>query len=83
MKTRRKIYLYLGIALVVLNVLVDIVEISDGREFNQGTAFSIGYFIGSHILLIFGLVFLRLAARLQKKIKAKEMHNMIEDIGKS
>ncbi len=82
MKTRRKIYLYLGIAFVLINLLVDIVELSDGREFNQGIAFSIGYFIGSHILLIFGLVFLRLAARLQKKIRAQEMHKMIEDIGR-
>ncbi len=38
--------------------------------------------IGSHILLLFGLVFLRLASKLQKKIKAHEMRQMIEDIGK-
>ena len=74
--------MYIGITLVVINLLVDIVELSERREFNQGIAYSIGYFIGSHILLLFGLVFLRLAARLQKKIKAREMRQMIEDIGK-
>ncbi len=54
MKTRKALYLFIGIILIALNLIVDVIGwLENSYVLNS---YTIGYFIGSHILLIFGLV---------------------------
>jgi uncharacterized membrane protein len=85
MKIRRVVYFILGCLLILLNILVDIVNPDKSPMAEDESAYNIGYFVGSHILIIFGLLFLFWAFRLHKKIKAmpdKELEKNIDDIGK-
>lgn len=85
MKTRRTVYITTGIFLIVLNIFVDIVNPDGGNDFSNPN-FSIGYFMGSHFFVIVGLVLLRLAYKVNQKIKNKELSHLgrsIGDIGKS
>jgi hypothetical protein len=85
MKIRRAIYIILGSLFILVNILVDIINPDNSPMVTQGNAFSFGYFIGSHFLIIFGLVFLGLAYRVNKKIKRKqnnELEKNINEIGK-
>ncbi len=84
MKTRRNIYIGIGSILILLNVLVDIISFTEYTPESTGVGFSIGYFIGSHFLLIFGVILLRLAYRLNKRIKSREeltLDKSIDEIG--
>ena len=81
MKTRRNVYLIVGIILIILNLLVEITEYIDNPEY---FSFNIGYLIGYNFLLICGLVLLRFAYKLQKKInrlKQYEFEESIKNIG--
>ncbi|MEO6252846.1 MAG: hypothetical protein ABIO79_06055 [Ferruginibacter sp.] len=84
MKTRRTVYIIIGSLLLVLNLLVDLVELSENKWDPGDGAAGIGYIIGSHIFVITGLIFLRLAYTLHKKIRAKDEDHSeeIENIGK-
>ncbi|RYY46296.1 MAG: hypothetical protein EOO06_14785 [Chitinophagaceae bacterium] len=82
MKTRRIIYLIIGITLVVLNLLVDIVDYSNiTAEILKGDSFSIGYLIGSQFLMITGIAFLGLAARSRRKLNNSALEKSIAEIG--
>lgn len=87
MKTRRIIYVTIGSILVLINLLFDLMTWSEYNAAASTTqAYDIGYFLGSHILLIFGLVFLRLAYKLNKRIKkapGDELEESINSIGKN
>jgi hypothetical protein len=85
MKTRRTVYLIIGSLLLVLNLLVDLVELSQNKMLPGDTAYNIGYIIGSHIFAITGLIFLRLAYKAHKKIRAQEEDHLedIDNIGKN
>ncbi len=86
MKIRRAIYIILGSLLILLNILVDIVTPDRSPMTQEADAYNIGYFVGSHILIIFGLLFLFLAFRLHKRIRARpdnELEKNIDDIGKN
>lgn len=83
MKTRKIIYTVIGSILIILNLLVDIAELGTIKTSKEDAGYSIGYFIGSHILLIFGLILLRMAYKLQKRMKKKETQEMIDSIGNS
>ena len=82
MKTRRNIYLIIGGVLIVLNLLVDIVNFNEDKS--KDISYSIGYFIGSHILLLTGIILLRMAYTIHKKIinRHNKLDNEIENIGK-
>jgi hypothetical protein len=86
MKAKRIIYLTVGILFVLLNLLTDIMELSEKNYSGDNPSYSLGYFIGSHIFLFFGLVLLRLAYKQHKKIKIemqnRELNNQIDSIGK-
>lgn len=84
MKTRRSIYIVVGTVLILLNILLDIVNPDSANNFT-GDAFNIGYFLGSHFLVISGLVLLSLAYKVDKKIKMKKLAQLereIDEIGK-
>ena len=86
MKIRRVVYIILGSLLILFNILVDIVNPDKSRITAGDGAYSIGYFVGSHILIIVGLLFLIMAFRVHKKIKAtpdNELEKNINDIGKN
>ena len=82
MKTRKNIYLTVGILLIVLNLLVDIAEFKRFKSLSEDSAYTIGYFIGSHLFLFSGVLLLRWAYKLQKKIENKQTREMIDSIGK-
>ncbi len=71
MKTRKALYLFIGIILIALNLIVDVIEWFENSYILN--SYTIGYFIGPPILLIFGLVLLRMAYRLHKKLMEKIM----------
>ena len=77
MKTRRIIYFSLGILLILLNILVDIVN-PDGPNRNDDS-YNIGYFLGSHVIMIIGLILLGFAYKLHKKIKRTNENNDLKD----
>lgn len=84
MKLRRGVYIVVGGFLILTNLLMDIVEPDSANNFTAD-AFNIGYFLGSHFLLIAGLVLLRLAYRVHQKIKKKELVQLeqaLDEIGK-
>jgi EamA domain-containing membrane protein RarD len=82
MKTRRNIYLIIGVVLILLNLLVDIVNFNEDKS--KDIPYSIGYFIGAHIFLLIGIILVRMAYKLHKKIinRYNELDNEIENIGK-
>jgi hypothetical protein len=85
MKTRRNIYYSIGVFLIVLNLLVDFVNLPEFFTEVETYDFSIGYIIGYHFLMLFGIVLLRLGYKLNKKIKLSESFDIdasIENIGK-
>lgn len=83
MKTRRSIYIVTGTILILLNILVDIVNPDSTNTLTEG-GFNIGYFLGSHFWVIIGLVLLRLAYKVNQKIKMKELSQLekaVDEIG--
>lgn len=81
MKTRRTLYLLIGAFLIVISLAVDFINFFEDRDANSD---SMGYFIGSNILLIFGLVLLRMSYSLNKKLLKKNdpLEKSIDNIGK-
>ncbi|HSB91831.1 MAG TPA: hypothetical protein VLC28_01880 [Flavitalea sp.] len=70
MKTRRLLYLILGIALIALNVIRFIVDyfypyVTDRTDL----PFTIGVYIGKVLFFMLGVLFLRAAYRIETKIK--------------
>ncbi|MBX3241375.1 MAG: hypothetical protein KIT80_17830 [Chitinophagaceae bacterium] len=86
MKIRRSAYLAIGVFLIILNILINITNPYDMLYGPGGDSFNPGYFLGSNFFVIFGLVLLRLAYKVQQKIKTaiqmKEMEDAIREIGK-
>ncbi|MFT3703416.1 MAG: hypothetical protein QM802_13655 [Agriterribacter sp.] len=85
MKTRRNIYIIVGTILIVLNLFINIVR-PDSSLHESGEAFNVGYFIGSYLFVIVGLILLRLAYNVQLKIKLQErkkLEDALEEIGKA
>ncbi|MGB4845944.1 MAG: hypothetical protein WBP16_15870 [Ferruginibacter sp.] len=80
MKTRRVIYIIFGSVLITLNLLVDLVYFSEYEPEDKSIAYKIGSIIGGHIFLIAGLIFLRLAYSVHKKIKRKEEDSLEEAV---
>lgn len=82
MKTRKNIYLTLGVVLIILNVLLDIAEFNRFKSLSEDNAYTIGYFIGAHVFLFAGLFLVRMAYKGQKRINNKQTKEMIDNIGK-
>ena len=80
MKTRRNIYLIIGTVLVVLNLLTDFVSLSEYSS--QDNGYNIGYFIGSHFLMIIGFVLLRFAYKINQRLKIAAPNSLEEEIEK-
>ena len=79
MKVKKYVYLIVGALFILLNLLTDILSLS---EYNSNDAFyNIGYFLGSHILFLVGIIFLRMAYKINKKLKSKE-NSLDEEIEK-
>ena len=68
MKTRRNIYIGLGSFLILLNIIVDVVELAEYRPTPGISPYGISYFLGAHILLIFGLLLLRMAYTVNQQV---------------
>lgn len=86
MTIRRNIYLVIGIVLIALNLLSDLLGRNEIVNDLGDTSFSLGYMIGSHIMLIAGMVLIGFAYKIQKRIvrhRKKEFEKSIEEIGKN
>ncbi|HEX2683962.1 MAG TPA: hypothetical protein VHL77_08510 [Ferruginibacter sp.] len=79
MKTRRTLYVIIGSLLLVLNLILDLLDLSEHKQRGTDTAYNVGYILGSHIFAIVGLIFLRLAYKLHKRINAVE-DEQLDDI---
>ena len=83
MKKRRNVYLINGSLLILVNPLIDITE---NNQYTNDIYYNIGYLLGSQFLLIFGVVLLILANKVQKKIntmKQNEFEDSIKNIGQT
>lgn len=74
MRLRRNIYLVIGIVLIALNLLSDLLGSKEIISESGDTSFSLGYMIGSHIMLIVGLILTGFAYKIQKKIVLQRIH---------
>ena len=81
MKTRKNIYLTIGIILIVLNLLVDITDFTHIKLQVQNDKSGFGYVIGSQFLLIIGLILVRMAYKLKLRIERTQLQDMINKIG--
>lgn len=82
MKSKRNTYFFIGTALIVFNIVTDILNMKEYKKEDMG--YNIGYFIGSHLLLIIGLFLYRSAYKLNRKLKSEgsdSVNNDIERIG--
>lgn len=86
MKARRNVYIIIGAILIIANLYLDIEQTTEiyriQHSFNMYD--SIGGLLGSNLLLIFGIILLRWAYKIQKKIRGlvnEELENAIENIG--
>ncbi|MEI7736566.1 MAG: hypothetical protein WCI49_13945 [Ferruginibacter sp.] len=85
MKTRRTVYLFIGVLLIFLNILAYVA--SPGKVFKHAPgdlAYSIPYYFGAFFVAIIGFVFLFASLRLQRKIRRKDsevMNSAIKEIG--
>jgi hypothetical protein len=83
-KTRRNIYLGIGSILILLNILMDMVELTKDSSSPAVSPYSVGYFLGAHILMIVGFLLLRMAYKVNQRIKSKGaimLDRSIEAIG--
>ncbi len=77
-KTRRNIYYTIGSCLILLNLLVDLSELP--QLIADVESYGIGYFLGYHILMIFGIILLIMGYKLNKKIKFVENFDVEKSI---
>jgi Na+/melibiose symporter-like transporter len=80
MKQRKTIYTVIAVVLIVINLLVDLQNLSKNKFETRNISYSVGYFIGGHFFLIIGIVLLVLAYKLKQRIKAKENQELEETI---
>ena len=80
MKTRRNIYYIIGVFLIILNLLTDLKSLSENNS--KDTGYSIGYFIGSHILLLIGIVLCRMAYKINLRLKSSNSDSLENEIDK-
>lgn len=83
MKWRKNIYLIIGILLIVFNLLAYL----GGAKMQPEDPFAdsgvrIGYFIGSNIFLIVGIVFVFLSYRVRQKMKKKKDADLVDTLFK-
>ena len=85
MKSRSTTFLFIGLALILFNILIDIAERGKIKTVAKDTAYNIGYFIGNHILAIIGFFLVLAAWRAHIKMKKAaraEMDTAVKEIGK-
>jgi preprotein translocase subunit YajC len=85
MKTRRTVYLFIGIVLIFLNILAYVARPDKVfKHAPENLANSIPYYIGAFFVAIIGFIFLFASLRLQRKIKRKNseaMDSTIKELG--
>ena len=82
MKTRKTIYLTIGILFIALDVLSTIVSAREIFAQLANDAYGIGYFLGSQLFLFVGIFFIYRARKVQQNIERRETEAMIESYGK-
>jgi hypothetical protein len=87
MKLRRTIYLVIGCIFVFVNLLFYLVALMHPNEkigitpAQEGDpAYMAGHYFGMNLFMVTGLIFLYASYRLNKKIKRKELEDIVDSI---
>ncbi len=88
LQRRRTIYIVTASFLIGLNLLLDLISFIEGdfyRNYNNpnpGT--SIGYFLGSHIFILFGLLLFYRVTRISRRIswfRQEQLNDIVDAVG--
>ena len=69
LKSRKRVYIVLGVILIVVNLYLEITEYLSNPEY---FSLSVGSILGWNVLLLLGILLLRSASKLNGKIKKIE-----------
>lgn len=76
-KTRKIIYLILGVVLIVLDCIVTFLTAKDLKRHLTNDEYDIGYLLGSQLFLYIGAWLVYRAYKVQQKIKQKNKQDLI------
>ncbi len=80
MKTRRNIYLTIGLLLMIVNILIDIQELPNILKEIKSPG-GIAYLIGYHFIFFIGILLINSSTKINKKMKLRDQIKNIDDIG--
>lgn len=78
MKTRKIIYLILGVILIVLNCIVTLITAKELKSHFTSDEYDIGYLLGSQLFLYIGIWLIYRAYKVQKKNNQKNQQDLID-----
>lgn len=86
LRRRKAIYVIIACILILLNILTDFLSYIEGgfNRYPDDTSSGIGYFIGSHFFIIFGLFLLYRVFRINKQIthfRKRQFDIVIDSVG--
>jgi hypothetical protein len=88
LQRRKIIYIVIASFLIVLNLLVDLMSLQKGefyKNYNDpGPGTSIGYFIGSHIFILFALLLFYRVFKIGKRIEflnQQQLNDTVDAVG--
>lgn len=88
LQRRRTIYIVTASFLIGLNLLLDFISIIEG-EFERNykhdqISKNVGYFLGSHIFILFGLLLIYRVAKIGKRIawlRQEQLNDIVDTVG--
>lgn len=78
MKTRKVIYLILGVLLLIINCIVTLISVKELKKHFTSDESDIGYLLGSQVFLYVGVWLIYRAYKVQQKINKKNRQALIE-----
>ncbi|WP_129132633.1 hypothetical protein [Lacibacter luteus] len=88
LQRRRTIYLVTASFLICLNLLLDLISLIEGefkRNYNQDAmSKNVGYFLGSHIFILFGLLLVYRVTKITRRIKSLQqlqLNDIVDAVG--
>ena len=86
LQRRRAIYIIIAFLLIFLNIITDFLSYVEGdfKRYPEDSSGRIGYFIGSHFFIIFGLFLLFRVFKINKQItlfRKRQLDIVIDSVG--
>ena len=78
MKTRKIIYLILGVILIVIDCFTTLISAKELNNHFTSDEFDLGYLLGSQLFLYIGVWLIYRAYKVQQKINQKSRQGLIE-----